>query len=614
MDRAPVFLGLAASLLWIVSVTRADSLLMNSYGLVSVLGWPYFLGLVLLIAAMTIELLRIRLRPNHLTMLAIVLVVFLFGTACAIEPVAGLETTFIHAGFIQYILQHGHPLNDYDARFSWPGTFSLTAVLVTFTGLSNALAFLRWFPLFIELLYLAPLIVIARYSGVSRRAAWLGIILYYANNWIYQDYLSPQALDYLFFLVVVATVFACWQPGAEKETAVRSLVMHYVAKVRALLTRSRLEGLDAHSDWSSPRILAIVAMIALISLASAMSHQLTPYALLLALGACLLTRRLGRPELIIVVFMFAVGWLSLGASNYWVGHLNQIFGSVGQIGGTLGSNVTNRVVGSFSHRLIVDARILCTAALYSLGAIGALRRRPDSRALEALAGVPLLLLLAQNYGGEGLMRAVLFGLPFVCLLAASALLPNRVGPLRALVPSIPFHRLGRKVMLTAMPHFPIRRAGRVVLGTAIAVVILVMSFGNVIVRGGNDAYESYTLGEFDAVMYTYNHITPGQTLGIVSPYLPIGFRDVGLINMYVARNDGAQLTPVRPSGFVKSHAAWVILSQSQESWGVNVAGYPVSWEANLERSLLSDGYTIAKAWPTATVLHAPESIIHVSTT
>ncbi|HVA71036.1 MAG TPA: hypothetical protein VNF08_06910 [Acidimicrobiales bacterium] len=595
MDRAPLALGLVAFALWIFAVNHANSLAMNSYGLVSVLGWPYFFGLVLIVVAFTVELLRIRLRPNHLALLIAVLLFFVFGTASAVEPVAGLESSFIHAGFIQYLLQHGHTLNNYDARFSWPGGFSLAAVLVNFAGLSNALAFLRWFPLTIELLYMAPLIVIARYSGVGQRAAWLGVILFYANNWIYQDYFSPQALNYLFFLVVVATVLACWQPARAEDTAVRGFVRSSVAKVRALFTGSRLRGLEARSEWSSSSVLAVILLISLIALASSMSHQLTPYVLLLELGACLLTRRLARPELIVVVFLFFIGWLSIGASNYWVGHLHQIFGAVGQLTGTFGSNVKSRVTGSVSHRLIVDARILGTIAIYSLGVIGALRRRPDSRALEALAGVPLLLLVALSYGGEGLLRAVLFGLPFVSLLGASALLPNRVGPIRAILPQLPFRRLGRKA-----------------LGAVVAVVVLVMSFNTVVVRGGNDAYESYTNGERAAVNYTYNHITPGETVGIVAPFLPIGFRDVGLIYVYIAVGQGTVLLPVRASGFVKNHAAFVILSQAQESWGVNVAGYPVVWEANLEGSLLSKGYKIVKAWPTATVLRAPLSIIRAT--
>ncbi len=266
---------------------------------------------------------------------------------------------------------------------------------------------------------------------------------------------------------------------------------------------------------------------------------------------------------------------------------------MGQLSGTLGQNVTKRVVGSFSHRMIVDARIIETMALYTLGAIGALRRRPNSRALEALTGAPLLLLFAQSYGGEGLLRAVLFGLPFISLLAASALLPNRVGPIQAILPKLPFGVVGRKT-----------------LGVTVAIVILVFSVGTVVVRGGNDAFESYTLGEFDAVNYTYNHIAPGQTLGVVIENLPIGYRDVGSITVFDAEQNNQTSLPVRPSTFVSNHAAWIILSQSQESWGVNIAGFPRGWEEKLETALLSDGYKIAKAWPTATVLRAPSSIVN----
>jgi hypothetical protein len=585
-------LGLIAFVLWIVAVAHASNRAINSYGLVSVLGWPFFLGLALVVTALAIEIVRLRFRTGRLILLIVVLVFFVFGTACAVEPVAGLQSGYVHAGFVAYILQHGHVLNAYDARFSWPGSFSLAAVLVSFAGLSNALAFLRWFPLIIELLYLAPLIVIARCSGVGKRAAWLGIILYYASNWIYQDYFSPQALNYLFFLVIIAAIFACWQPANEKDTTDRKIAQQYIDRARSLFTRSRWEGLDTTSDWSSSRMIAVVFLLALISLASAMSHQLTPYALLLALTACLFTRRLGRPELIVAVLLFAAGWLSLGASAYWIGHLSAIFGGVGQLSGSVGANVTARVVGSASHRLIVEARILETLALYSLGAIGILRRRPNSRALEALAGAPLVILFAQSYGGEGLLRAVLFGLPFVSLLAASAILPNRIGPIRAIVPWIPF-----------------RGAGRKVIGTLVAVAVLVLTLGTVVVRGGNDAYESWTNGEFAAVNFTYNHILPGETLGLITENLPFGYRDVGLINVFVAEGNGRVPQSKLAKSFVKNRAVWIILSQSQESWGVNSAGFPMGWEATLKASLLKSGYAITKEWPTAMVLHASSRVI-----
>ncbi len=582
-------MGLVSMLLWVVAVKQANINKMTPDGLVSILGWPFFVGLILIVAALAFEIMRLGTRSRNLVLLIVVFVIFIYGTACAIEPIAGLQAGFVHAGFVLYILQHGHALNDYDARFSWPGAFSLGAVLVSFAGLHNALAFLRWFPLLIELSYMAPILVIARFSGVGKRAAWLGVVFYFASNWIYQDYFSPQALNILFYLVIVAAIFACWEPATLRYPVARNLVIRLFASIRALFRRSRWEGLEATTEWPHARTFAVMLMLLLIGLASAVSHQLTPYALLLALAALLLTRQLGRPELIVAVLLFAVGWLSLGATNYWIGHLNVIFGGVGQFSGAVSSNVSSRVVGSVTHKFIVDARILEVMGLYALGALGALRRRPSSRALEALAGAPLILPFVQSYGGEGLLRAVLFGLPFISLLAASAILPNRVGPIRAIIPWLPF-----------------RRAGRATLAVLVGSAILILAVATVLVRGGNDAYESWTTGEFAAVNYTYDHITPGQTLGLADSYIPFGYRDVDLIHIYIPESDRRATWPV---AFAKHEATWIILSKSEASWGVNVAGYPVNWESNLERSLLNEGYTVSKTWPTATILRAPKSVL-----
>src|SRR5580698_8293906 len=211
-DRMGIACGLAAIVLWIYSVHHANYLRMNAYGLASVLHGAFFLGLILVIVGFCSELVRPFLRPRHLIFLLIVLVVFMYGTACAVEPLSAYPESWVHEGFIQYIYVHGHPLENYDGRFSWPGAFSMAAVLAKFVGQANALAFARWFPLFIELASLAPLIVITRSSGVGRRAGWLAIAVYYSSNWIFQDYFSPQGLNYFFFLVIVATVLSCWKP------------------------------------------------------------------------------------------------------------------------------------------------------------------------------------------------------------------------------------------------------------------------------------------------------------------------------------------------------------------------------------------------------------------
>ena len=588
-------LGLVGLVLWIVTIARADFARMGPWGLVSVLGWTYFAGLVVVVAGLAFELLRTPLRVSRVTFLLMVLVVFLYGTACAIEPLAGRPDSWIHAGFIQYIVQHGHTLNGFDARFSWPGGFSLGAVLVAFAGQVNALGFLRWFPFMIEMAYLAPLLVIARWSGVSRRAGLLGIALYYATNWIYQDYFSPQALNFLFYLVVIAVVLASWRPRtAPQHGPTMGFWRERIVQSRRIATLARLEGHDATTRWSDNVTLGLLALLGLISLASSMSHQITPFALALALGACLVARRLGRPELAIAVGVLAIGWVSLGASNFWVGHLHLIFGSVGQVSSTVGSNVTGRVIGSPSHLFIVELRILITAALFLAAGIGFLRRSADSRVLEVLAAAPFLLIAMQNYGGEGFLRVVFFGLPFTSLLAASAILPSRGGSVRALLPSL---RVGRY--------------GRAAMRIAVAAIVLGFSVATTVARGGNDAYEAFSHGELAAVNYAYDHVRTGQTIGAVSYFLPLEFRDVNVVNLLTVDGGGGTVR-ADGSSLLRARPFFIILSRSQEQWGEVVMGYPRGWETTIEERLLAHGYRIAAHWGVATVLQPSVPVVRTA--
>ncbi len=580
-------LGGAALVLWIVAVRHANFARMGPLGLVSVLGKTYFLGLALVVVAFAIELLREQLHEGRLIALTMLLIVFLFGTACVIEPVASLTSSWVHAGYVQYVFAHGKPLENYNAEFSWPGAFSLGAVLISFMGQSNALDLLRWFPLVIELLYLAPLLAIARASGVSRRAQWLGIALFYATNWIYQDYFSPQALNFLFFLVVIALVLTGWSPLQRAREARFDRLRDRLGAWRGAVAMRRLRGEDATTSWTVNQMLGTLAVLALLFLASAVSHQLTPYAIFLGLLACLVSSRLGRPELIGLVFCLAVGWLSLGASNFWFGHLNLVFGSLFQLATSFGSNVSQRVTGSASHRLIVDVRILVTAALFGLALLGAARRAATSRTLELLVAAPFVLFAVQNYGGEGLLRVALFSGPFAALLAASAIFPKRDGPIRPILPDVRF-----------------RRHPRVVLAVVAGVVLLSFAVTTTVVRGGNDAYESFSNGELSAVNYVYAHIPPGKHVGVVAPYLPIGQRDVGTLTIF----EGIGAGPTVPTfntmlaSMLGARALYVVLNAAQNQWGQIVAGYPPSWQGALEHSLAGAGYRVVARWRTATVL------------
>ncbi len=583
-----VVLAVTALVLWIAAVREADFARMGQLGLVTILHWPYFVGLALVVLGFANELLRSPLRSHWLIVFIALLAVFLFGTACAVEPIAGLADAYRHSGLLLYIFQHGHILTHYEADFSWTGAFSLGAVFAGFAGQVNSLGFTRWFPLFIELMYLAPLLVISRSIGVGRRAGWLGVALFYATDWIYQDYFSPQALGYLFLLVILAAVLASWRPRPSPKPPLtgfwRTIRFRYV-RGRATLRLARLEGRDSVAVRGSVQTLGVLGLLGLISFSLAVSHVLTPYALILMLMGCLMTRRLGRPELVVLAALLVLGWLSLGASDYWRGHLNYIFSGLGHIGSTLSENVSGRVSGSVVHQLAAETRILVVGGLYVLAGVGALRRSTDSRTLEVVAGAPFLLLAISSYVGEGLMRVVLYALPFTALLAASAILPQRSGPIRSFVPNI---RLGRY--------------GRAALWSMVFVIVLGSAYATTVARGGNDAFEAFSTGELAAVNYVYKHVHYNDNVALVSPYLPYNQADVGAINWDSIETAGSITVGQIKLGLMDLKPKFIILSQSQENWGEIVVGLPKGWENTLFNALVNSGYRVAASWPTATVL------------
>ena len=107
----------------------------------------------------------------------------------------------------------------------------------------------------------------------------------------------------------------------------------------------------------------------------------------------------------------------------------------------------------------------------------------------------------------------------------------------------------------------------------------------------------------------FDHVRPGQIIGIIIPFLPVELRGVGSYIFY-APGEGSSSLTVKQQGLLlaKAKPAVIILSQSQEAWGELVAGYPKGWEAVVEVDLSQHGYQVVASWPTATVLEPSTSV------
>jgi hypothetical protein len=245
-------------------------------------------------------------------------------------------------------------------------------------------------------------------------------------------------------------------------------------------------------EHPDPRLRRLVfAVVVVLSVALVASHQLTPVVLAVSLTGLVVVRRCWTTLLPVVVVVLLVLWMLYPASVYLVGH--PLFGAADEVG-VVQANVTQRVVGSAAHRAVQGVRMELTFALWLLAAAGMVvswrARRRDLRPY-VLAVVPFLMLPVLRYGGEMLLRATLFSLPFVAYFAAGLLLDLRpgwsTGSLRRAAASVP-----RAVMMT--------------------VLLSALCVASVTARYGNARFDTFTADEVRAVSALDRLAPPGSVI------------------------------------------------------------------------------------------------------
>ena len=171
--------------------------------------------------------------------------------------------------------------------------------------------------------------------------------------------------------------------------------------------------------------LVLVAVV--LGAATIVSHQLTPVVLVLSLSALVVTGRSWTCRLPVVLGLLLLAWLATGASSYLAGHpvLPDPPGGIrrGQRDAQVGRQRWPRVRRAGAHAAV---RRHVRAGRRS----GSVRRRRAQRSARSfdsllivpavLFVVPFLLVPANSYGGEMLLRATLFALPFMAVLIADA--------------------------------------------------------------------------------------------------------------------------------------------------------------------------------------------------
>jgi hypothetical protein len=383
----------------------ASSLRLDGYGLAASLPPAYFLGLSCLPVASGLQWLRGRRASTTAIVIHVVLfVLIVWLTPLVLEGTPRFRSSYVNFGYVDPVLRGVGLLPDHFIYHNWPLFPVVMATIVRVAGISP-LQLMAVFPIIMMLAYLVPLATILRtiaiHAGGSGEdsgrvathghVAWpAGLWLFAVFNWTSQDYFSPQAVAYLLFVTWLA------------------VLVHVVIRRKGELTTGTT--------------IALLGLFSLIVL----THVLTSLEVLGVLVALTAARLLRRPTLVVTCGLIFIVWQLNMAGPFFAFYADRLHETLLDISDFVQVNLASRVSGSPEHAQIVLLRILVTGTVFALAGLAVLVRLLGSgRSRGVVFGIAFLVGIAfvapaSVYGGEMLIRVLLFSLPILAGLAVTA--------------------------------------------------------------------------------------------------------------------------------------------------------------------------------------------------
>jgi hypothetical protein len=490
-DRAgPVSLlvSVLALAVFVASIAGVDATDINGFGLASAVPTIALAALGAIVMTLILSLAHPAIREKWLALQVVVLVVALDIGPAVIEPLPRFATAWIHAGLAEYIARSGDVLQHSDARFSWPGFFAAAGFFAQAVGV-EPLALLRWTPLVLGLLCLIPVLAIIRVFVHDERRRVIALTLFAVGNWVGQDYFAPQGFNFLLFLVTMAVLLRLL-PWAQAETPIGRLVARLLRRDAGPLELPPvIEGFGQR--------VAVLAIVVLLYVASAVSHQLTQFFTLFAVAALVLIGVCRLGWLVLLFAVITLAYFVWGGEDYWSGHLHDLTADLGGFRNSLHASVVSRTTtGTAPEReLVVQARLGLSAVIVLLAVLGLVRSRKRSLLVPAvLAGVPVLVMALQSYGGEAALRVYLFSLVWLAILGSHAISVPAAGS-----GSVWARRLG-------------------LVATPVLAIFIVVTF--LLARYGNEDFEQMRPGDVAAAQELYRIAPPGAAIFVLTESVP----------------------------------------------------------------------------------------------
>ncbi|MBW0104209.1 hypothetical protein [Pseudonocardia sp. KRD291] len=557
---SPVLAVLAVVMLPLAAATtNLDDL--GGWGLAAVLspfGWA---ALVLAIAACVVELWSKRPRIPMLGIATTVLILCSFGMPSVVMPQARFTTAWLIGGFVDALAGTGVPPTGVDARFYWPAFFAQWAWFRDAAGVDNLDVVLRWFPAAVVAVWAIGVYALARSMLGGTRAPWVAAWLFLGLNWIEQDYFSPQATGIVLLLTVLTFALGPLATRRTDTAGVAGWPRPHPGSPR--LPRWRRWLVSAMTPPNSPtlpprQLLLIYFSAALCLLAIAPTHQLTPFAIIGQLVVLAVVGRFRGRGLVIVATLGVGIYILIAGRDFWMTQISMITGG-GDEGGAIEAGFFERLEGDTGQIVVKLLRALMPVLTWLLAIVGAWvywKRRRDLVPI-LLAVVPMGMAAVQSYGGELLLRVILYGLPVLTILAVDAL--------RAFVRA--------------------DRRREIALGIGMLILFPVL----LLIRGGNDAYMDVTTEDVAMTRQAYDQAPPGALVQPLSNVGPYGLEGIGEHNRAPGVEGCTQIAndPLRCIDQMQPQT--LLFYESIEKEGVVLNGEQPGWSTRIRDQLIASG-------------------------
>ena len=408
----------ALSVLCLVLGMATSSLDLTDYGLARSFPISFYVGLVLLPLASSCLWFTNRKVDAIVLAQLLLLMVAIWLSPYLLESTARFRSSYKNFSAVDW-LADGHGFApDIVVYHNWPGFPVVMTGVLKITGLSPT-QLMGLFPFVVQIAYLFPLTYLLRVFRPSGNGWWAGVWFFYLFNWTGQDYFAPQALAFFLFLCLLA------------------LFAHIVAHR------------DGYFD------LPLMALTLAIYGSLVVTHVLTAGIVLAIILTLTASGQMRQRSVLIAAAVMFFAWQIYGAASFFNFSNQRIQDNILDVQDFFNLNIGSRLAGTPDHVVVGRLRMLMTLIAAGVAAVCFLMRlteRHDRRSLELMgrsAGSALqtigtmrqrsLMYLWQPapfavfcfvglaivaplyvYGGEMMIRALLFSLPAFSLLVASA--------------------------------------------------------------------------------------------------------------------------------------------------------------------------------------------------